>query len=197
MPESKYPWLNRAMDPDTPLYNGESTIKTMTSEVDGEFWLYPTIRMIEGELVELDPEAAFQMAKDKEDYVILTSQEEADSFSKYLSGLIQKRRGMAEGGLVPDMDEQTEMAFMAEDENVDPVSGNEIPPGSTAKEVRDDVPVRLSEGEFVIPANVVKYFGVKYFYDLIRKGEEGMAKELDDLPFDVSELQYEEEQPQT
>lgn len=102
----------------------------------------------------------------------------------------------AEGGLVPDMDEQTEMAFMSEGQRVDPVSGNEVPPGSTPEEVRDDVPAKLSEGEFVVPADVVKYFGVKYFYDLIRKGKEGMSKEMDDLPFDASELQYEEEQPQ-
>ena len=39
----------------------------------------------------------------------------------------------------------------------DPVSGNEIPPGSLAKEVRDDIPAQLSEGEYVVPADVVQY----------------------------------------
>ena len=28
----------------------------------------------------------------------------------------------------------------------DPVSGNEVPPGSLASEVRDDIPPKLSEG---------------------------------------------------
>ena len=28
----------------------------------------------------------------------------------------------------------------------DPVSGNEVPPGSTQEEVRDDIPAQLSEG---------------------------------------------------
>ena len=48
----------------------------------------------------------------------------------------------------------------------DPVSGNEIPPGSLAKEVRDDIPAQLSEGEYVVPADVVQYYGVKFFEDL-------------------------------
>jgi len=48
----------------------------------------------------------------------------------------------------------------------DPVSGNDIPVGSTAKEVRDDIPAMLSEGEYVVPADVVQYYGVKMFEDL-------------------------------
>ena len=42
----------------------------------------------------------------------------------------------------------------------DPVSGNEVPAGAMPKEVRDDVPAMLSEGEFVIPADVVRYIGL-------------------------------------
>mgnify|MGYP003678601733 FL=1 len=48
----------------------------------------------------------------------------------------------------------------------DPVSGNPIPPGSMANEVRDDVDAKLSDGEYVVPANVVRYYGVKFFEDL-------------------------------
>ena len=40
--------------------------------------------------------------------------------------------------------------------NIDPVSGNEIPLGSEAENVRDDVDAKLSEGEYVVPADVVK-----------------------------------------
>ena len=32
-----------------------------------------------------------------------------------------------------------------------------------AKEVRDDIPAQLSEGEYVVPADVVQYYGVKGF----------------------------------
>ena len=49
---------------------------------------------------------------------------------------------------------------------VDPVSGNPIPIGSTAENVRDDIPAQLSEGEYVVPADVVNYWGLKLFEDL-------------------------------
>ena len=60
--------------------------------------------------------------------------------------------------------------------NVDPVSGNEIPPGSLAKEVRDDIPAQLSEGEYVVPADVVQYYGVKFFEDLRMEAKRGLAE---------------------
>jgi hypothetical protein len=41
----------------------------------------------------------------------------------------------------------------------DPISGNAIPPGATAKGVRDDVPARLSEGEWVLPQRIVELWG--------------------------------------
>ena len=80
-----------------------------------------------------------------------------------------------------DTAEQMQMAFMFEEGgiaddgmNVDPVSGNEIPPGSLAKEVRDDVPAQLSEGEYVVPADVVRYYGVKFFEDLRSEAKNGL-----------------------
>ena len=57
---------------------------------------------------------------------------------------------------------------------VDPVSGNEVPPGSMAEEVRDDVPAQLSEGEYVVPADVTRYYGVKFFEDLRTEAKRGM-----------------------
>ena len=63
--------------------------------------------------------------------------------------------------------------------NIDPVSGNEIPPGSTAKNVRDDIDAKLSEGEYVIPADAVKYYGVAYFEKLIGKAKDGL-KDMED-----------------
>ena len=113
------------------------------------------------------------------------------------------------------MDEQMEMAFGIEGERVDPVSGNEVPTGSLPEEVRDDIPAQLSEGEYVVPADVVRFFGVKFFEDLRteakmgfnsmeangRIGGEPIGMEMggDELPFDISELQIiddgEPEQP--
>ena len=70
-----------------------------------------------------------------------------------------KLRTFNEGGVVP-MNKQMEMfeengGLMDEGGTVDPVSGNDVPPGSTQEEVRDDIPAQLSEGEFVFPADVV------------------------------------------
>jgi len=87
-------------------------------------------------------------------------------------------------------------------ENIDPVSGNEIPPGSLPQEVRDDVDAKLSEGEYVLPADVVRYFGLDYIEKLINKAKQGMeelqaggrigGKTEEDLPFSPEELQAHE-----
>ena len=58
----------------------------------------------------------------------------------------------------------------------DPVSGNDIPSGSLAKEVRDDIPAQLSEGEYVVPADVVRYFGVRVFEDMRMEAKMGLQK---------------------
>ena len=110
------------------------------------------------------------------------------------------------GGMA--MEEQTQMAFAlgGSVEEVDPISGNEVPPGSLPEEVRDDIDARLSEGEYVVPADVVRYYGVKFFEDLRNQAKAGFedmeangriggqpVPEENSLPFDVSELQVEEE----
>tara|TARA_R110001606_G_scaffold217007_2_gene364918 strand:+ start:253 stop:1515 length:1263 start_codon:yes stop_codon:yes gene_type:complete len=59
--------------------------------------------------------------------------------------------------------------------SVDPVSGNEIPPGSLATEVRDDIPAMLSEGEYVVPADVLRFYGVKFFEDLRTEAKMGLS----------------------
>ena len=102
--------------------------------------------------------------------------------------------------------DKTRMAFADGGLPVDPVSGNEVPPGSLPEEVRDDIPARLSEGEYIVPADVLRYYGMKFFEDLRaeaksalsgmeqdgRMGGEPMMEESmeeeDDLPFDTSEL---------
>jgi hypothetical protein len=59
----------------------------------------------------------------------------------------------------------------------DPISGNEVPKGALPEEVRDDVPAMLSEGEFVIPADVVRYIGL----DKLRKLRDSAKKGLQDM----------------
>ena len=107
------------------------------------------------------------------------------------------------------LNEQTEMVFRDAPPRRDPVSGNEVPPGALPSEVRDDIPARLSEGEYVVPADVLQYYGIKFFEDLRGKAKNDLAK-LDsdgriggeamvsegDFPFSVEELNsYEDGEP--
>jgi len=90
-------------------------------------------------------------------------------------------QGFSEGGMA--LEEQMAMNFGDVPDNtigVDPVSGNEIPMGSTAENVRDDIPANLSEGEIVMAADVVNFHGVKLFEDLRAEAKMGYAKMADD-----------------
>lgn len=72
----------------------------------------------------------------------------------------------------------------------DEVSGNPIPIGSSAENVRDDIPANLSEDEYVLPAHVVKWHGLRHIMDLQNEAEMGlMAMEMSGLIHEV----YEEE----
>ena len=111
---------------------------------------------------------------------------------------------MAEGGIA--MRQQMELfstGGLEEDGGTtDPVSGNEVPPGSTKKEVRDDIPAQLSEGEFVFPADVVRFIGLEKLMRMRQEakmglklmeemGQMGNADEAtipDDIPFAVTDL---------
>lgn len=68
------------------------------------------------------------------------------------------------------------MSLMAPDNTVgiDPVSGNPIPIGSSAENVRDDIPAALSEGEFVVPNDVVRWFGLKTYMDMHQEAKMGL-----------------------
>ena len=81
------------------------------------------------------------------------------------------------------LEEQMAMNFGDVPDNtigVDPVSGNDIPMGSTAENVRDDIPTMLSEGEIVVPADVVNFHGVKLFEDLRAEAKMGYAQMAND-----------------
>ena len=84
---------------------------------------------------------------------------------------------------------------------VDPVSGNEVPVGSNKEEVRDDIDAKLSEGEFVFPADVVRYIGLEKLMMMRQEAKQGLKKMeamgqmgnadeatvRDDLPFDETD----------
>lgn len=69
-----------------------------------------------------------------------------------------------------------EGGMSAPETEVDSSSGNEVPPGSLPEEVRDDVDAQLSSGEYVVPADVVRYFGMKFFEDLRETAKNDLEK---------------------
>jgi len=75
--------------------------------------------------------------------------------------------------------DQMEMA-LNESERQDPVSGNDVPMGSLPEEVRDDVPAMLSEGEYVVPADVLRFYGLKFFEDLRTDAKVQIAQMADE-----------------
>ena len=97
--------------------------------------------------------------------------------------------------------------LMDEGGTVDPVSGNDVPPGSTQEEVRDDIPAQLSEGEFVFPADVVRYIGLETLMRMRQEAKMGLAQMEamgqmgnseeasmpDNLPFDMYDLEVEDD----
>lgn len=90
---------------------------------------------------------------------------------------------------------------------VDEVSGNEVPAGSLKEEVRDDIPAQLSEGEFVMPADVVRYHGLDKMMALRDEAKAGLQRMEamgqmgnsedailpDDVPFDINDLEVEDD----
>ena len=125
----------------------------------------------------------------------------------------QARLGKAEdfdfnqGGAVM-LGQQTKMAFMNEGGMKDdggetePTSGNKVPSGSLKEEVADDIPAMLSEGEFVFPADVVRYIGLGTLMKMRQDAKQGLkmmekmgqlgnpdeAEIPDDVPFGMADL---------
>jgi len=130
--------------------------------------------------------------------------EEAVKAAETRSDNLLKDGGMA---LAKQMEMFDDGGLMDEGGTVDPVSGNDVPPGSTQEEVRDDIPAQLSEGEFVFPADVVRYFGLEKLMEMRQEakmglqrmddmGQMGNSEEAimpDNLPFDIDDIDMEDD----
>lgn len=106
----------------------------------------------------------------------VASPEQAEEYFKSLDA-----PKMAKGGLIENEDDMKLNKFacggmMAPDTIVgyEEESGNEIPFGSTASEVADDVPVMMSEGEVVLPGDVVRWHGLKHIMEMRQEAKMGL-----------------------
>lgn len=163
-----------------PVFNDDGTVSTVRTIIvgDGKYeYLIPTVW--DGKI--LSEEDAFKRAMESgirwpqapsgEEGVRALERldeklHESISTEYNKGGVVEKQmnRLYQEGGLADD------------GARVEPVTGNEVPPGSLSEEVRDNVDAKLSEGEYVVPADVVRYYGVRFFEDLRAKAKEDFSK---------------------
>jgi len=177
-------------------YKGEEiSEKSIDIEADGKTYVIPTV--IDGKLYTEDAAVAKFFNKEVEPIKVLKE------------NIKERSKNLAEGGTV--MKKQMEMfedgGLKDEGGMIDEVSGNDVPSGSTREEVRDDIPAQLSEGEFVFPADVVRFIGLEKLMQLRQEAKQGLkqmeamgqmgnsdeATMPDDLPFDETDLDMEDE----
>ena len=84
-------WIKRALNPSTPTTEAMETVKTGSGEYQGKEILFPTIRMINGKLINLG-EKAMDYAIEKGDFITFNTPQEANAFSIGLSNMIDMAR---------------------------------------------------------------------------------------------------------
>ena len=110
----------------------------------------------------------------------------------------------SKGGTLMDgqMELFNEGGLRDEGGQIEPESGNKVPSGSLKEEVADDIPVMMSEGEFVFPADVVRFIGLNTLMKMRQDAKQGlkMMEEMgqmgnseeatipDDVPFEMADL---------
>ena len=157
------------------------------------------------------------LAAAKKEYPSLTTEELTDLIGLQIEVRQQQvkdemkraRIGKAKGGNISGQMEMFEDGGLKDQGGtIDPVSGNDVPSGSTQEEVRDDIPAQLSEGEFVFPADVVRYIGLEKLMMMRQEAKQGLktmedmgqmgnseeATMPDDLPFDMTDLDIDDEE---
>jgi|TARA_R100000479_G_scaffold176207_1_gene129606 hypothetical protein len=116
---------------------------------------------------------------------------------------------MNKGGMPVEkqMDMFDDGGLLDEGGMIDEESGNDVPSGSLREEVRDDIPAQLSEGEFVFPADVVRYIGLEKLMQMRQEAKAGLARMEamgqmgnseeavlpDDIPFDLDDIDMEDD----
>ena len=132
----------------------------------------------------IETEAGKEMAKEKfqldERKADLDKDGELSAYEKARGEAVQRAMGegkeakMAMGGMMGGMMADP-FAPLQVTVDIDEESGNEVPAGSKEEEVRDDIPAMLSEGEYVVPADVVRYHGLKKFEELRCEAKEALG----------------------
>jgi hypothetical protein len=129
------------------------------------------------ELQDYDDETLMKKYGAKDSYIIFDPAQAKSIFNKGSWSGSDDRLNYNKGGTVKDMNTLfAEGGMNDQGGTVDPVSGNDVPPGSLQNEVRDDIDAKLSEGEFVIPADVVRYIGLERLMKLRDEAKQGLSR---------------------
>ena len=153
-------------------------------------------KMTISQMKKLGPKGGLQIRAGKPIEGLKNLKETKTVFNKGGTAMKQQMEMFEDGGLRDQGD------------TIDPVSGNDVPSGSTQEEVRDDIPAQLSEGEFVLPADVVRFHGLEKIMALRDEAKAGLAKMEamgqmgnseeatmpDDMPFGMEDLDMEDEE---
>lgn len=133
------------------------------------------------EVADYDDETLRKEYGAKDSYVIFDPSQAKSVFNKGTYDEADDRFNYNKGGVVENEMNKlfAEGGVMQEGGTVDPVSGNDVPIGSMAEEVRDDIPAQLSEGEFVFPADVVRFYGLEKLMMMRDKAKKGLQKMAD------------------
>jgi hypothetical protein len=133
------------------------------------------------------------------------------NITRPIGNLFKTPKEFNKGGTTMSMTKQMEMfedgGLSDEGGTIDEMSGNDVPTGSLKEEVRDDIPAQLSEGEFVLPADVVRYHGLDKIMRLRDEAKAGIARMEamgqmgnseeavlpDDMPFNLDDLEIDDD----
>ena len=178
--------------------------RSTTFEIDGKYYTMPTV---DENGNQYSDDAIREYVKENGPIDFITGEKlpefrYREDAIEYAISRSDTRKQKEEPMLEEQMELFNEGGLKDEGGEVDPKSGNDVPIGSTKKEVRDDIPAMLSEGEFVFPADVVRYIGLENLMRLrqnakmgLKKmeamGQMGNSEEATipaDMPFDMADL---------
>ena len=178
--------------------------RSTTFEIDGKYYTMPTVAE-DGTQYTEDQIREYVKKYGPSDYITgeeLPEFRNREDAIEYAISRSDTRKQEEEPMLEEQMELFNEGGLKDEGGSVDPVSGNDVPIGSTKKEVRDDIPAMLSEGEFVFPADVTRFIGLEKLMQQRQEakmglktmeamGQMGNSEEAtmpDDLPFGPADL---------
>ena len=188
-------------DPETGKdYSERST----TFEIDGKYYTMPTVAK---DGTQYSDDAIREYVKENGPIDFIAGEElpefrYREDAIEYAISRSDTRKQKEEPMLEEQMEMFNEGGLKDEGGTVDPVSGNDVPIGSTKKEVRDDIPAMLSEGEFVFPADVTRFIGLeklmqqrqdakmglKQMEAMGQMGNSDEATMPDDMPFGPADI---------